>query len=113
MRRICKNHSSLKSIENGQLMEIDNEKTQYGCNIQPEYQNVYQRLDEAASICMQKELKIILSNISNWSSELLLKYLIMFRYIHTINPLFSVLAKLNVNFSLPENDPKEKSKFKN
>ena len=46
-------------------MEVDNEKTQYGCNVQPEYQNAYQRLDEAASICMQKELKIILSNISN------------------------------------------------
>ena len=112
MRRINKNHSSLKYKENDQLMEVDNEKTQYGCNVQPEYQNAYQRLDEAASICMQKELKIILSNISNWSSELLLKYLIMFRDIHTINPLFSVLAKPKVDFSLPENDPKEKSKFK-
>lgn len=35
----------------------------------------------------------------------------MFRDIHTISPLFSVEAKISVDSSLPENDPKEKSKI--
>lgn len=65
MRRINKNHS-ISNVNNDQAMEVDEVSINSNrLSIHPEYVKTYQRLDEAVSICMQKELKIILSNITN------------------------------------------------
>lgn len=66
MRRINKNHSITNAGDKEHEMEVDEGiRSRIRCNIMPEYLKTYQRLDEAASICIQKELKIILSNITN------------------------------------------------
>lgn len=78
--------------------------------IEVEYEKAYVKLSDTANICLQKELKVISSNINNCTAELLLKYLILFRDMHRINPLYSVENKIMVEANFTDKDTKEKSK---
>lgn len=80
--------------------------------IEVEYERPFLRLLEIVNICLQKELKVISTNINNLPPEPLMKYLILFRDYHKICPLFSIESKIVIDPAFAENDTTEKSKFR-
>lgn len=79
--------------------------------IEPEYERAFIKLNDAVNICLQKELKVISSNFESLLPEILLKYLILFREIHKINPIYSVECRIDIEPNFSERDNKEKRLF--
>jgi hypothetical protein len=98
MNRIIENHSLPGSSTLERRIEV-------------EYERPFAVLSEAVSISLQKELKVISSNIDSCMSELLLKFIILYRDIHKINPAYSIENKLSVEANFVEKDSKEKRLF--
>jgi hypothetical protein len=79
--------------------------------IQEEYENVYFKLLESISICLQRELEYIIRLLNNQnSSDIMLKFIILVKEIHEINPIWSVDSEFGENLKIADQDLKEKSK---
>lgn len=79
--------------------------------IESEYDRPFYKLLEAVSICLQKELKIIMSNSEFGTVEFLIKYIILFREMHKIMPTYGVEIKVPIEAKFREKENKEKSKL--
>jgi hypothetical protein len=79
--------------------------------IEPDYERAFIKLSDAVNICLQKELKVISSNFDSLLPEILLKYLILFREFHKINPIYSVECRIDIDPNFSERDNKEKRLF--
>lgn len=90
------------------------ESTPMNRQIDEEYKKPFYRIQDAISICLQKELDYIIRYTNNTQNpyEVMMKYLILLKQYHEINPLFVVETKLGLDLTIGSDDTKEKSKFK-
>lgn len=79
--------------------------------INEEFKKPFAKLADTLNICLQKEFKIIQMNINSCTPELLLKYLILLRNMHKINPIYSVECEIPIDVTFTEKDSKEMRKI--